>query len=68
MEKQIFLFDRKHFTESEAMKMSRQQAEEMASVAKDERTVWQYNGISSSFITDFNNGSLSPSDYILTVK
>ena len=65
---QIFIFDRKHFTEFEAMNMTREEAEKMASVGKDERIVWQYNGISSSFIGDFNCGCLSPADYILTVK
>jgi len=65
---QIFIFDRKHFTEFEAMNMTRKEAEKMASVGNDERIVWQYNGISSSFIGDFNSGCLTPADYILTVK
>ena len=65
---QIFIFDRKHFTETEAMEMPRQKAEELASVSKDERTVWHYNGISSSFIGDFNSGCLTPTDYIITTK
>lgn len=69
MEKQqIFIFDRKHFTEQEAMNMSRKESEKMASVGKDERIVWQYNGISSSFIGDFNSGCLTPADYIITTK
>lgn len=65
---QIFIFDRKHFTEQEAMNMSREEAEKMASVSKDERTVWHYNGISSSFIGDFNSGCITPADYIITTK
>ena len=65
---QISIFDRKHFTEQEAMNMSREEAEGMASVSKDERIVWHYNGISSSFIGDFNSGCLTPADYIITTK
>lgn len=65
---QIFIFDRKFFTEQEAMNMSREEAEGMASVSKDERIVWQYNGISSSFIGDINSGYLTPADYIITTK
>ena len=68
MKKQIFMFSRQHFTEEQAQRVSRKYAEQLASVEKNKRVVWQYNGISSSFITDFNNGSLNSREFILTIK
>ena len=61
----IWLFDRERYTEDEAKKMSKKEAEALSELPKDERTVWRYCWGSSSFQQDFNAGCMDSKKYII---
>ena len=63
----IFLFDRKVFTEQEAKNMSKEDAVALAQVEKGLRHVWQYHPYCSTFESDWNGGSIDPANYIIRI-
>lgn len=64
---QIFLFDRKVFTEQEAEKVSWEDAHELAQVEKGMRHVWQYDTSCGTFAGDFNRGCINPDNYYIRI-
>ena len=63
----IFLFDRKRYTEQEAKAMTRTEAEKLAELPKDERKIWIYHPYCSTFESDWNSGAIDPAKYIIRI-
>lgn len=63
----IFLFDRRYFTEEQAKNMTKTDAMALAQVEKDLRHVWHYKPYTSTFESDWNGYSIDPAKYLIRI-
>ena len=64
----VWLFDREHFTEEQAARVTHEEALQMSDgTPKSERKIWRYEGFSGTFASDFNRGCITPDKYFIRI-